>query len=206
MLQDARDRSHEIFWTQLLRWLVSGTPGPVSGASPKTLLSDEGKVRLRAEVRDAAYRPVSGAHVEARIVGPAGASGTVQLAPQTLEEGVYTGEWNAEQPGSYVAEIVANQDQKELGRDAVMFRREDGVAENFHLNQNRELLEKLAEQTGGRYFTPRSAGQLTRDISYSEAGISTRETRDLRDMPIIFFLALLLRASEWTLRRKWGAV
>jgi uncharacterized membrane protein len=206
MLQDVRDRTHEIFWTQLLRWLVSGSPGPVSGTAPKGLVADEGKVQLRAEVRDASYRAVPGARVEARIVGPEGGSGHVDLTPQPLEEGVYTGEWNADKPGSYVAEIVANQEQKELGRDVVMFRREDGVAENFHRNQNRELLEKLADQTGGRYFTARSAGQLTRDISYSEAGISTRETRDLWDMPVVFLVALLLRASEWVLRRRWGAV
>ena len=34
------------------------------------------------------------------------------------------------------------------------FRREDGVAENFHTSQNSELLDKLSEQTGGRYYKP----------------------------------------------------
>ena len=86
------------------------------------------------------------------------------------------------------------------------FRREDGVAENFHTSQNRELLEKLSQQTGGRYYKPDQASKLSDEISYSEAGITTRETRDLWDMPVIFLLALLLRASEWLLRRKWGVV
>ena len=40
----------------------------------------------------------------------------------------------------------------------------------------------------------------------SEAGITTRETRDLWDMPVVFLLALGIRASEWLLRRKWGVV
>ena len=35
------------------------------------------------------------------------------------------------------------------------FERIDGVAENFHTVQNRELLEKLATETGGRYWKPR---------------------------------------------------
>jgi hypothetical protein len=68
------------------------------------------------------------------------------------------------------------------------------------------LLEKLAEQTGGRYFTPDQTSKLANEISYSEAGITARETRDLWDMPAIFLLALSLRASEWLLRRKWGVV
>jgi hypothetical protein len=48
--------------------------------------------------------------------------------------------------------------------------------------------------------------KLGEDISYSDAGITVRETRDLWDMPIVFFLALMLRSSEWLLRRKWGVV
>jgi hypothetical protein len=72
--------------------------------------------------------------------------------------------------------------------------------------QDRELLEKLAEQTGGRYYKGADARKLPAEISYSEAGITTRENRDLWDMPVIFLLALLLRGSEWLLRRKWGVV
>jgi hypothetical protein len=105
-----------------------------------------------------------------------------------------------------VAEIIAGREQEELGRDVLVLRREDGVAENFGTSQNRELLEKLAEQTGGRYYTPDQASKLANEISYSEAGITTRETRDLWDMPAIFLLALGLRACEWLLRRKWGVV
>ena len=37
-------------------------------------------------------------------------------------------------------------------------------------------------------------------------GITVRETKDLWDMPIVFFLALLLPLTEWLLRRKWGVV
>jgi hypothetical protein len=105
-----------------------------------------------------------------------------------------------------MAEAVVRQGQQEVGRDVLVFRREDGVAENFRTTQNRELLEKLAEQTGGRYYPSNQASRLAEDISYSEAGITTRETKDLWDMPAVFLAALLLRASEWLLRRKWGVV
>ena len=93
-----------------------------------------------------------------------------------------------------------------MGRDVITFRREDGVAENFHIQQNRELLEKLSSQTGGKYYEPSQIGKLSDEISYSEAGITSRETRDLWDMPILFLFALILRSSEWLLRRKWGVV
>jgi hypothetical protein len=78
--------------------------------------------------------------------------------------------------------------------------------ENFHLEQNRDLLEKLSSQTGGRYYRPNEVSKLGEDIAYSDAGITVRETRDLWDMPIVFFFALLLCCTEWLLRRKWGVV
>jgi hypothetical protein len=178
----------------------------VTVTTPRQVLSDETRVPLRVEVRDKEYKPVTDAHVQARILQPDGTSATMELAPQPLEEGVYAGEFSAQAPGSYVAEIVAGREQEELGRDVLAFLREDGVAENFRTSQNRELLEKLADETGGRYYTPDQTSKLASEISYSEAGITARETRDLWDMPAIFLLALGLRACEWLLRRKWGVV
>jgi uncharacterized membrane protein len=206
MWLDHADKTHATFWQQLMRYLVTDTPGQVTASTPKQMLSDDTRVPLRVEVRDKQYNPVTNAKVQARLTGPDGAMATVELTPQPMEEGVYTGEWSAEKPGSYVAEIIAGREQEELGRDLLTFRREDGVAENFHTSQNRELLEKLSEQTGGRYYKPADASKLSSEISYSEAGITTRETRDLWDMPVLFLLVLSLRASEWLLRRRWGVV
>jgi uncharacterized membrane protein len=206
MLQPVEDMSHEMFWRQMLRWLVSDTPNRVVSSTPRPVLLDDGRVHLRAEVRDTTYLPTSDAQVEARIVGPDGAAQSVELHPDALEQGVYSVDWDASRAGSYITEITARRGQQELGRDAVTFRREDGVAENFHLEQNRDLLEKLSAQTGGHYYRPGEASKLGEDIAYSDAGITVRETRDLWDMPIIFFFALLLCCTEWLLRRKWGVV
>jgi hypothetical protein len=88
----------------------------------------------------------------------------------------------------------------------VTFEREDGVAENFHTAQNRHLLEQLSAATGGSYWKPTDLKNLPRDISYSDAGISVRSTKELWDMPIVFLLLLGLPIAEWLLRRKWGVV
>jgi uncharacterized membrane protein len=212
MLQDHTDRTHAMFWEQLLRWLVTDTPGRVMASTPKTVLEDDTKVPLRVEVRDKTFKPLSNVRVEARIAGPEGIASVVELNPAPLEEGIYTAEYTAEKPGSYVAEVLVQQppgtkpDADDMGRDVLTFRREDGVAENFRVAQNRELLEKLAEQTGGRYYTAADMAKLPEQISFSEAGITTRETKDIWDMPIVFLLALSLRSMEWLLRRKWGVV
>jgi hypothetical protein len=87
-----------------------------------------------------------------------------------------------------------------------MFQRIDGVAENFHTEQNKDLLEKLSSQTGGRYWQPQELAKLPNEIPYSEAGITIRQAKELWNMPAIFLLILLLPSLEWILRRKWGLV
>ena len=206
MWLDHTDKTHATFWQQMFRYLVTDAPGQVIATTPKLVLSDDTHVPIRVEVRDKEFKPLNTAKVQARFLAPDGTSATLELAPVPSEEGIYAGEWTAEKPGTYVAEILAGQEQEQVGTDVLNFRREDGVAENFHVGQNKELLQKLADQTGGRYFTPDEASKLGSEISYSEAGITSRETRDLWDMPIIFLLAVGIRAAEWLLRRKWGVV
>jgi hypothetical protein len=132
-----------------------------------------------------------------------------ELTPSQDTQGLYQTEWTAEQPGTYLAEVVAdsagNQPQ-ELGRDVLTFQRENGVAENFHTGQNRRLLEQLSSETGGHYWKPSELKDLPRDISYSEAGISVLTTKELWNMPVVFLLLLGLPVAEWLLRRKWGVL
>lgn len=206
MMLPLGDKTHQTFWEQLLRWLVAESPGQVVASTPQPILFDEGRLPLRVEVRDKSFRPIPNATVEAHISSPGGSAATVSLTPQPLDPGVYSADWSAGKPGSYLAEVTARQGQQEVGRDVLVFRREDGVAENFHITQNRELLEKLADETGGHYYPANRAARLVEDISYSDAGITTRETKDLWDMPVVFLVALLLRSSEWLLRRRWGVV
>jgi uncharacterized membrane protein len=206
MLQPVADKSHEMFYQQLLRWLVSETPRPVIGSTPRQLLADESHVKFRAEVRDKTYSPAGDASVEAHILGPDGIAEAVEMRPEPLEQGVYAAEWTSPKAGSYLVEMVAKRGTEELGRDVLTFRREDGVAENFKVEQNKELLQKLSSETGGRYYTPSDAKKLPNEISFSEAGVNVRETRDLWDMPAIFLLLIALRSSEWLLRRRWGVI
>jgi hypothetical protein len=206
MLQDHADRTHAMFWAQLLRWLVNETPGQLLAATPHQVLSDDTHLPIRVSVRDKKYDTVSGATVQTSILRPDGTSEIVDLKPDPLEPGTYTGDYTADKPGTYVAETTAHQDKTDLGHDALTFRREDGVAENFGAAQNKDLLEKLANDTGGSYYTPSNAKKLTGEVAVSEAGITAHDNLDLWDMPILFLLVILIRGGEWLLRRKWGVV
>jgi uncharacterized membrane protein len=200
------DHTHDAFWQQLLRWLVTDTPGQIVASVPSQMLFDEGRVKISADVRDKDFAPAPDALAQAHISGPAGKGATLDLAPDPNTPGVFRAEWNADQPGSYSVLVTAKRADADIGSDVLNFERVDGVAENFHLEQNRDLLERLSVQTGGRYWQPQELSRLACDIPYSEAGISFRQTKDLWNMPAVFLLILFLRCSEWLLRRRWGIV
>jgi hypothetical protein len=105
-----------------------------------------------------------------------------------------------------LTEVIARRGEQPIGRDVLTFQRMDGVAESFHTDQNRELLSRLASQTGGRYWRPQDLSDLPDEIAFSEAGVTTRDTRELWNMPIFLLAIMLLRFTEWLLRRKWGIV
>ena len=213
MSQPLGDTAHDAFWQQLLRWLVLDSPGQVVVTAPTQMLVDDGHIDLSASVRDPQYMPAPDAQVTAHLTGPEGLSVMVDMTPAADRPGTFHAAWTAEKPGEYLAEVTAqrrsqkNHDQMEqLGSATLPFQRIDGVAENFHTVQNRELLEKLASETGGRYWTPQELSRLPNEISYSDAGISVRDIKELWNMPVIFLWLLLLISAEWLLRRKWGVV
>ena len=206
MSQPLEDQTHEEFWQQLLRWLVTDTPGRVVASVPSQMLQDDGRMQLSADVRDKNFLPASDAHVEAHILGPGGSAAQIEMTPDPNSPGTFHAQWTADQQGSYLTEVIATRDKDELGRDVLNFARMDGAAENFHTEQHRDLLEKLSVETGGRYWKPQDVSRLPGEISYSEAGLTVRDTKELWNMPIVFVLLLLLPSMEWLLRRKWGVV
>lgn len=146
------------------------------------------------------------AHVVARISQPNGNVMEQRMEPVSGQAGEYRLETNAAAAGTYVTEIIARRGDQEVGRDSVTFRREDGVAEAFGRLQNKPLLQALSDRTGGKHYSLSDAADIASDMTYSEAGLTMRETRDLWPMPIFFLLLLLLKAAEWLMRRRWGAL
>ena len=79
-----------------------------------------------------------------------------------------------------------------------------GDAEYFDAAMRAPLLKRIAEDTGGRFFTPATVASLPEAISYSGRGVTVVEERELWDMPALFMLLIGLVAAEWGYRRMRG--
>jgi hypothetical protein len=78
--------------------------------------------------------------------------------------------------------------------------------EYFGAARRTQLLQRIAEDTGGRFYTPDEVATLPEDITVTGAGVTLAEEHDLWDMPALFLLMILLMAAEWGFRRVRGLV
>jgi uncharacterized membrane protein len=204
MLLPHEDQRHEIFWRQLLQAIATSSPQHVTLTSKQVFYGDESTVTLRAEVRDKTFKPAGEAKVSLDVMDGNGATSTLEMTPVAGERGSYQATYETAHPGMFRFAATARVGDESLGSAQFAVRREDGVAEHYHTQQNRALLERIAAATGGNYFTLADIGKLPEAVKFSDAGTVERQVLDLWSMPIIFLALLLLKSGEWLLRLYWG--
>ncbi len=195
---------YELFWKQMLRWLVGDVPDQVSIAAVKSSYSPDESIVVQAEANDASFMPVNNAQVTAQIKAPSGQMNSLQFAWDVDRDGHYSAPFKAEEEGIYEISGEAFQGTKSLGKAKSNFRIAPSTEEFHNAGMNEDLLKRLSAGTGGRFYSPKNVSTLSEDIAYIDTGSSQLEEKDLWDMPFLFLLLVGLIAAEWTLRKRKG--
>jgi hypothetical protein len=125
-------------------------------------------------------------------------------------DGDYRASFVPEETGVYTVAVSATRaadagrDPKKLGTTTMNVRVSAGDSEYFDAAMRAPLLKRVAEETGGRFFTTPDASSLPEAISYSGRGVTVVEERELWDMPALFIALVGLIAAEWGYRRTKG--
>jgi hypothetical protein len=197
------DTTHATFWRRLIRWLVDGVPDPVSLTMSERVEPGE-SMKLTAEVVDPAFVEVNDAKVVAQVTTPSGKVVDVPMEWSVTKDGDYRATFVPDEAGMYEIRTRASRAQGDLGTSVVHARASAGDAEYFDAAMRSTLLQRVAEETGGRFFTAETASMLPEAINYSGRGVTVVEERDLWDMPLILMLVLTLIGAEWGYRRSRG--
>jgi len=198
------DTTHAMFWRRLIRWLVDGVPEQVNVSTTADRVEPGETVKLTAEVLDAAYAEVNDSRVVARVTSPSGKTTEVPVEWTVTKDGQYRAVFTPEESGIYDVKVTAARDQQDLGTADMHVRVSAGDGEYFDAGMRAPLLQRIAEDTGGRFFTPANAASLPEAISYSGRGVTVVEERELWDMPALFLALVGLIAAEWGYRRMRG--
>jgi uncharacterized membrane protein len=200
------DMTHEMFWRQALRWLVDGVPDMVIAQVEQETVAPGQAVRLVARIADSAFVEANDANVVATIHPVEGAEYQIPLDWTVEENGEYAATFTAKDPGLYSVDIRADRRGESLGVATTYAHATRPVVEYFDASMRETTLRRIAEQTGGQFYTPETVDRLPEDISFTGAGVTLTEERELWDMPVLLMLVLVLIGSEWAYRRARGLV
>ena len=198
------DTTHHMFWRRMIRWLVDGVPDQVNVTTAADRVEPGEPIKVTAEVLDQAYAEVNDATVTAHITSPSGKTTDVPIDWTVTRDGDYRTSFVPDEAGIYTVKVGAERAQKPLGTGSMNVRVSAGDAEYFDAAMRAPLLKRIAEETGGRFFTSTNVASLPEAISYSGRGVTVVEERELWDMPALFMLLIALVSAEWGYRRVRG--
>ncbi len=198
------DQTHENYWRQLLRWVVDSVPDAVDVHTSTDRVEPGEQITLVADVVDPTFVEVNDALVIARVTSPGGAVQEVPMMWTGERNGQYKATLTAPEQGVYAAQVEATRAGTKLGTGITQVRATPSDAEYFDATMHTARLQRVAEETGGRFYTAGSASGLPEDLKYTGRGVTTIEERELWHMPVILMVLLGLVGAEWSYRRMVG--
>jgi uncharacterized membrane protein len=198
------DQTHENYWRQMMRWLVDGVPGVVETRTTTDRVEPGEAVTIEAAVVDPTFVELNDAAVVAHVTQPGGGTLNVPLTWTGDRDGQYRGTFVSTDAGAYEVTVDASRGGTQIGSGVTYMRAGPSDAEYFDATMHEAPLRRIAEETGGRFYTPDNVAGMAEDVRYAGRGVTSVEERELWNMPIILIALMSLICAEWGYRRAVG--
>jgi uncharacterized membrane protein len=198
------DQTHEHFWRQMMRWLVEGVPSPVDVRMSTERVEPGDAITIEATVVDPSFVEMNDATVVAQVARPGGGTASVPMQWTGQRDGQYRGTFVSTEPGAYEVSIDATRGGQAVGTGVAYVRAAPGDVEYFDPTMHPQPLRRIAEETGGKFYTADNVAGLAEDVRYAGRGVTSVEERELWNMPIILITLMALICAEWGYRRAVG--
>jgi hypothetical protein len=198
------DMTHETFWRRMLRWLVDGVPDQVTVELPTDRVEPGEAVTILANVGDANFEEINSSAVIASVTHPDGNFTDRRMEWTAETDGEYRTTFIAPTEGFYEVRVEAMSGDELVGEDVTYLQVAPSDAEYYDSTMGTALLGRIAEETGGRHYTPDTVASLADDVQFVGGGVTVVEERDLWDMPVLLLLLGTLVLGEWGYRRLRG--
>ena len=196
---------YQLFWERALRWLMRDPEmKPVSLASVKENYKPGEEISLFFNVQDNSYEPVSGATVTLETIKAPENCAIAKQPGAEISPGKYQFQFKLDCPGGYRFQAGAVKAGASLGTDQEILVASADSAEMDDLSLHPELLQMLADATGGKLLNPdQSADKMKFDK------LKLEEITSATDIPVwtnwfCWSCLVLVFGLTWGLRRYWG--
>jgi uncharacterized membrane protein len=205
MMADQTDVSHERFWRQLARFLVTRVPQPVTlMAGGEDVVVGEERV-LQFMVRDSLFRAREGLSVDVTLKTDQNKQIHLPVIESLDEPGVYTASFVAEVPGLHQL-VVTGRDAHgvEVGKMETAILSHPDLREYVSPRYDPQFLKTMAQKTGGAFIALDDLDDLAAQIPWTDHENAVLDRFALWHWPPFYMVLVVMMGAEWYLRRKQG--
>ena len=195
---------YDRFVTNTARWLTArGELERVVVTPDKDVYQAGEDIGFSAQVYGGDYRLASDALVSVSV-----ASGEASAPVATVDLEVvgdyYRGSTGRLPPGPYVLRATASRGGEDVGTATGEFIVERFSLEDAETRRRSALLRRIANESGGGYYSPETLDDLPKDVPMAWSERTTTSEFELWNSPWLLLGAVGLLSAEWALRRKLG--
>ena len=203
------DKYHARFWGQAIQFL---TLSRLLGENKRIQLEIDRqdyrtgeRVQINANVLNDAFEPEKRAAYTVYLDRTQPQRETTQLRLEPVPDipGLYQGTFTPEQAGHYRLHTAPA--DEELA-NSVEFSVKASPLEQLEPAMQEEQLRRMAELSGGKYFTMRELPSLPQTIAGEQRTTVIRREKELWDIPIVLVVLVGLTGAEWFLRRRYDLI
>ena len=190
------------FLQKSVRWLITREEvKQVKIATDKLVYRSGEQVYAQAQVYTQDYQPVEGAVVRLSV---SHAGEQKDYVMESVGSGKYETQFRIFQGGDYEFRGEASRVDQFFGADSGKFSAGEFELEFQQTRMNEPLLQRIAQVSGGTYFTPETIDQLPEKLQ-GEGRMRVKNSEiNLWSEWWSLIIPILFLAIEWTLRRRRG--
>jgi uncharacterized membrane protein len=196
------NRIYQTLWSNAIRWLVVREDMDLINIfTDKRVYQGGEKVTFQAKVFDLNYNKLKDASVILSVKPDSAADSViVNLVPNEL--GDYVTTLGALPPSHYTFRGEVSRDGERIGAKTGEFLVETYTLEDSDLKTNFDLLKRMSEVSGGKYYDKDQIANLSNDLKLTEK--EEQKTREIQlwNNPLLLAIFVLCLSVEWAIRKR----
>jgi hypothetical protein len=203
--EDHKESDLDKAWRQTVRWMVADVPQPVEVETRRAAGTAVPGVEILVRARDKQFEPLDNAEVKLKAKTPD--QREIELVAESSDKapGAYLATFAPRASGAYRATVtVTAADGSPVGSRETGWSVEPETEEFHTLAVNRELLERIASQSGGEVLTLDGLEAFVASLPNRKIPVTESWTYPLWHQWHVFLIALACLIGEWGLRRWRG--
>ncbi len=196
------NQSYQRLWNNSVRWLVTREDMDLINIfTDKKIYKSGEQINFSAKIFDQNYQKIKDASVLLKIKTEAEADSEM-LSLSLDQMGDYTGRLRSLSPGKYLFEGEVFRNELKIGSKKGEFTVEEYSLEDADLSTDFDLLKKMAEVSGGKFYEKDQIGNLLTDLELAEKQEERTKEIQLWNHPILLILFIGCLSAEWAIRKR----